>query len=138
MRGELDRAAALADEGVALTRATGYRLGIGWGERLLALIARRRTDHARARALLEQALATFSGASANFEAARTRLLLAEACGDLGDHPAAGRALADARDAFLAQELTRYVGWSETLAVALGVRGPSDPAGATRERLPRWA
>jgi hypothetical protein len=52
MRDELDRAAALADEGVALTRATGYRLGIGWGERLLALIARRRTDHARARALL--------------------------------------------------------------------------------------
>ncbi|MGH7389481.1 MAG: hypothetical protein ACREM3_08480 [Candidatus Rokuibacteriota bacterium] len=37
--GDVDRAARLAEEGLALTRATGYRAGIGCGERLLGLIA---------------------------------------------------------------------------------------------------
>jgi len=82
MRGDVDRAARLAEEGLGFTRDTGYRLGLGWAERLRALIAQRRGDRLHARVLFEQALATFTAIHAVYEAARTRLLLGELCAAL--------------------------------------------------------
>ncbi|HEY7521478.1 MAG TPA: BTAD domain-containing putative transcriptional regulator [Methylomirabilota bacterium] len=129
MRGDVDQAAKLAEEGFALTRETRYLLSLGWGERLLALIARTRGDQPAARALLQQALATFTAISAQFEAARTQLLLAEVCGALDDMGAAERALASARAGFTALKIPKYAHWTEALGA--GARPPDD-------RLPRWA
>jgi DNA-binding SARP family transcriptional activator/tetratricopeptide (TPR) repeat protein len=127
MRGDVDRAAKLAEEGFVLTRETRYLLSLGWGERLLALIARRRGDQSAARALLQQALATFTSIGADFEAARTQLLLGDVCAALGDAPAAARALALAGEAFTALKIPSYARW-------IAGRASAAPA----ERLPRWA
>lgn len=136
MGGGIDRAAKLAEEGLVFTRETGYRLSVGWGERLLALIAQARGKRQEALALFEQALATFTAGSARFEAARTRLLLAEVSAALGDRAAAARLLEDAQRAFEVLKIPRYARWAEVLAGRLGASRPGDAMAA--DRIPRWA
>ncbi len=145
MGGDVDRAARLAEEGLALTRATGYRAGIGCGERLLGLIAQRWGNRSEARALLEQALGTFTSVGCGYEAARTRLLLAEVCGALGDSAAATRAVDEAKHAFATLRVPKYTRWAEALAAKLGasrselgVSRPDRPVAAAQDRVPRWA
>jgi DNA-binding SARP family transcriptional activator/tetratricopeptide (TPR) repeat protein len=137
MQGDVDRAAKLAEEGCALTRDTHYLLSRGWGERLLALIAQTRGDQPGARALLEQALATFGSISADFEAARTRLLLAKVCAALGDRAAAAEAITLARDGFRTLKIPKYARSAEAFAAELGVSRPDGPVAPPQDRLPRW-
>jgi tetratricopeptide (TPR) repeat protein len=133
MCGAVDRAAKLAEEGLALARETGYRLSVGWAERLLGLIARARGSDEVALGFLEQALATFTVGSARFEAARTRLLLAELTARLGDAAGATRRLDEARCAFSALRIPTYLAWTETLANRLGTGAPRNA-----DWMPRWA
>lgn len=132
LEGDVDHAERVGKEGLALTRETRYGLGIGWGQRLLGLIARMRSDAENARLGLEEALATFVSIGAGFEAARTRLLLAEVLW-ARDEAAATRLVAEARKAFEALAVPRYVRWSNVLAA-----GPHGPSAGADVRLPRWA
>jgi DNA-binding SARP family transcriptional activator len=137
MQGDADRATKLAEEGLAHTRQTGYRLGVGWGERLLALIARRQGRSEEARSHLEQALATFTASHAGFEAARTRLLLGELYAELGDADAAAALLDEARQAFARLGIPKYARWAEWQAGQS--RGSAAAPDTSRpERVPRWA
>lgn len=137
MQGDADRATKLAEEGLAHTRQTGYRLGVGWGERLLALIARRQGRSEEARSHLEQALATFTAAHAGFEAARTRLLLGELHAELGDADAAAALLDEAHRAFARLGIPKYARWAEWQAGQS--RGSAAAPDTSRpERVPRWA
>ncbi len=56
-QGDDARAAALGEEGLALSRQMGYKLGIGHSLHTLAVVARRRGDDVRAAALGEESLA---------------------------------------------------------------------------------
>ena len=71
-------AAARAEEALALTRATGFRLGVGCAERALARVALARRARSEARRRLEAAAETFAAVGAAVDLATTRGLLATA------------------------------------------------------------
>lgn len=100
LRGEPDAARAAAREGIAITHASNYLYGRGWGERVLARIERGGADPQAAEAMLRTALATFDGMGAPFEAARTRQELAQWLAVDG-RVADARVLAEAARAMLA-------------------------------------
>jgi hypothetical protein len=76
---EADLAAAgdFAAQGADITRHAGYVYGLGWAQRVQARIADASGDESAAEARLNEAIATFDGMGAPFEAARTRVELGE-------------------------------------------------------------
>jgi DNA-binding SARP family transcriptional activator len=91
--GDLLAARAFAERGAQITRDANYRYGLGWAQRVQSRIARAGGERGEAEDRLAQAIATFQGMGAPFEAARTRIELAE----LLEHerPAQARTLAQA-------------------------------------------
>jgi hypothetical protein len=73
-----------------------------------------------ARAALTEALEGFAAIDSRFEAARTRLDLAELEHARGDAAAATAQLAEARASFVALRVPHYVERAEALAARLGL------------------
>jgi DNA-binding NtrC family response regulator/tetratricopeptide (TPR) repeat protein len=91
--GDVEAAAALADEALALGREVGFAYAVGVALRALGDARAVAGDHAGAVSRFEEALGTFEAMGARFEAARTRLALADAHRQGGDR---AEALAHAR------------------------------------------
>jgi tetratricopeptide (TPR) repeat protein len=75
--GDLPAARECAERGAALTCEAGYRYGLGWARRVQSRVATAGGNRREAEDRLIQAIATFDGMGAPFEAARTRIELAE-------------------------------------------------------------
>jgi tetratricopeptide (TPR) repeat protein len=114
--GDLDGAEAAARAGLETTTAAGYPFGVAWARRTLGRIARALGDRAGSATLLGESLAAFESIGARFEAARTRLAIAEAI-DVG---AARAHLAAARAAFGALGAPRWDERARALETALAV------------------
>jgi len=124
-QGDANGARELAGQSAQITRAAGYVYGLGWSQRVQGRVARAAGDMAGARADLEDAIRTFEGMGAPFEAARTRLELGELLESTAFLPEA-RALGKAAlDALAALGLDRFA----TKARGLLARLDSVPAAA---------
>src|SRR5262249_39944340 len=75
--GDVARARETAGRALALSQADGAPLNIGLAQRALGRIGRAQGDLDEAERLLCQALGTFTACGAQFEAARTRMDVAE-------------------------------------------------------------
>jgi DNA-binding SARP family transcriptional activator len=118
--GDVERARAAAEEALAMARAGGWPVAIGYAERAVgrvALITGRLDD---AEGALERALLTFATAEAWAQAARTRVVLARLRAARGDRDAAATELRAAREAFEQVRAPRLVASVRRLAAELGV------------------
>jgi DNA-binding NtrC family response regulator/tetratricopeptide (TPR) repeat protein len=99
LKGQLDRARALARESLDLLTGTGYRHGDGCVRRLLGSVALDAGDLAQAEPDLDAALGIFGSIPEPYEQARTHLSLAEIADRRSDRPRAARHLRSAVDLF---------------------------------------
>jgi hypothetical protein len=76
-QGRLDTAQALGQQGLTLSRTAAHRLGIGWAQRVLGLIAQATGSPTAAWSYGQDALATFASIPARCDMGQTHLLLAE-------------------------------------------------------------
>jgi hypothetical protein len=93
---------------------------MGFAHRIAGRIARDRGLVLEASSQLRQALEIFEGASAVFEAARTRLDLAEVAAQRGDRTEALGELTAAAKTFRSLGTTAYSDRTATLAASLGL------------------
>ncbi len=105
-------------EGLDVTRTAGYAFGIGFARRLVARIALASGDLPEALHGFGEALETFAGIGARFEAARTQLELGALAEVRGDFSAAATHAREALRAFTALGAPVYVERARTLAVRL--------------------
>jgi DNA-binding SARP family transcriptional activator len=122
LRGDVDRARAVATRALEQTTATGHRYGRGEAARALGRLEAATGDPAAAEARLAEALAAFAGMEADFEAARTHVALAEVRRKRGDGAGAAAALAEARVLFDRLGLAREVDAVDRLAAAPAAAG----------------
>jgi tetratricopeptide (TPR) repeat protein len=116
--GDLVNARDAAARGAAITDQAAYRYGLGWALRVQGRIARATGDCSEAQTRLLQAVATFDEMGAPFEAARTRVELAEMLE--GERPDQARALARQGLAGLnALNLVRHATRAKTLLARIG-------------------
>jgi DNA-binding NarL/FixJ family response regulator len=97
--GETDAAAAAARELPDLASVTRSPIVAALGQRARAAVHLAQGAPAEALPLLREALGTWVRARAPYEEARTRVLLADACRELGDRESAGRETDAARAVF---------------------------------------
>ena len=93
---------------------------MGYAERALGAIARTQGDFDQARSYFSRSVKIFAGADTRFQAARARLLLAEALHAGGEQTSASFQLKEARDAFRLLRVPLYVERAERLAKDLGL------------------
>jgi tetratricopeptide (TPR) repeat protein len=74
---QLEPAYHLALQGLEMSQETSYPYGIGVAQRVLGRIAQAMGDYPSAAQYLQEALRTFTTLQAQYEIARTHLLLAE-------------------------------------------------------------
>jgi ATP/maltotriose-dependent transcriptional regulator MalT len=80
--GDYDRAEAMLDESLALSREGGYREGVGWALNQLGVVAYRRGDLQRSERLLEESLAVHKDLGDMGRVASVLEALAETAGAL--------------------------------------------------------
>ena len=117
--GQLERAHARAREALEITRTTRSLYGVGLALRALGRIQLAAGAPAEATATLEEALATFEGMQARYDAARVWLHLGEAACAAGDLGAAAEHWARARRRFVDLDIPRWVERADALARTLG-------------------
>jgi tetratricopeptide (TPR) repeat protein len=110
--GRVESARDLLLRGLEISREKGY---VAWGIRGLGRLARSQGDLATAERQLTEAAQVFREVGARFEAARTRLDLAELARARGDLHAAARTAAEARDVFQALGVPSYASRASALA-----------------------
>jgi hypothetical protein len=116
--GDLAGAHDLAARGETIAGQAGYRYALGWAQRVRSRIARAAGDRSEAARRLEQAIATFDGMGAPFEAARTRVEFAELLAQ--GHPTQARCQAQAGLAgLLSLQLTRHSARVQALLEQIG-------------------
>ncbi len=120
LQGRLDEAAGFVERGIQTATRVGYSYGMGFGHRIAGRLARDRGAEPEASSQLRQALEIFERASAVFEAARTRLDLAEIAARRGDRAEARNELTAAARAFQSLGTTVYTNRTTTLATSLGL------------------
>ena len=116
--GALDVAAGFVERGLEVATRAQYGYAVGFAQRVGARITRDRGDVAQGLCALQRAVDTFDRIGAGFEAARSRLDVAEAAAGAGDRKRAGREIEAARTAF----------------ESLGVDAYRDQAAALAQRL----
>jgi DNA-binding NtrC family response regulator/tetratricopeptide (TPR) repeat protein len=107
LRGEVDRARELARQGQEIAAGVGFGYAVAWARRTLGRLARAGGDPAAAGRDLQEALGTFTGIGARFEAARTHLDLADLARTASDREAALRHAGAARTLFAALRVPLY-------------------------------
>jgi class 3 adenylate cyclase/tetratricopeptide (TPR) repeat protein len=113
--GRVDQASLLAQEALDIAGETRFGYGAGLAQRALGRIARQVGSAGEAADWLGQALATFSGLEARFEAGRSHLDLAALAQQRGDDEAAASHLGLAIDLFRELGAGRYLQRAEQLA-----------------------
>ncbi len=116
--GDLSTGMRLAQEGLERGQADGAPFLVGLAERALGRIARMSGDPTRSEAHFTRALATFLSGQAVFEAARTRLDLAQALATRGDWDAAQAHLTEAVTVFSNAGAAQRVAEARELAASL--------------------
>jgi DNA-binding SARP family transcriptional activator len=114
-RGDRRRARALAEESLAVLRESRSDYWLQLTRRMLGRIARAEGALDEAESALAQALEGLAAIGSRFEAARTRLDLAELEHARGQTAAAAAHLAAARETFVALQVPRYVERADALA-----------------------
>ena len=120
LQGRLDEAAGFVERGIQNATRVGYAYAMGFAHRIAGRIARDRGLVPEASSQLRQALEIFERASAVFEAARTRLDLAEVAAQRGDRAEALGELTAAAKTFRSLGTTAYGDRTATLAASLGL------------------
>ncbi len=120
MAGDVERARASAEEALAITRAGGWGVAVGYAERAVGRVALATGRLEDAEAALERALLTFAAIEARAQVARTRMVLAELRAARGDRRAAAVELHAAFEFAEQMRAPRLVESTLRLAVALGV------------------
>jgi DNA-binding SARP family transcriptional activator len=118
--GDVERARVSVEEALAITRAGGWPVAIGYAERAEGRVALAEGRLEDAEAALERALLTFATIEARAQAARTRVFLAELRAARGDTHAAAAELRAALELFEQMRAPRLVAAARRLAVELGV------------------
>ena len=118
--GDLSQATQLAQKAQSTAAEIKWPVAMGYAERALGAIARTQGDFAQARSYFSQSVKIFAGADTRFQAARARLLLAEALHAGGEQTSASFQLKEARDAFRLLRVPLYVERAERLAKDLGL------------------
>ena len=118
--GQLDRAEAVARDGLRLATATGFAVGAGWAHLVLGRVAGARGDDAAAAASYDAALEIFAATRSRYESARTHLDLAAAQRARGDVEATRRHLCEAYAVFAELGVSRYGEYVEGLTRTWGV------------------
>ena len=117
-RGDVERARALAADGLRVTEAIGYRYGLGWAQRALGRIALASGEAADAAEHLGRAHETFTAIEARHEVARTHLDLARLARARRDQDAVKRHLETATRLFETLRLPRWLDHARQLAATL--------------------
>jgi len=117
--GRLEKARALGEQGLALSRDAGYPHSIGYAEGSLGRTALAAGSLSDAASHLQRALEIFSVNGARFEVARTRLDLAHLAHARGDLCAAIAQASQARHEFTTVNAAVYIGRAEELLDRLG-------------------
>src|SRR5262245_46589363 len=133
-RGDRGRARALAEESLAILREGRFDFWLELTKRRLGRIAWAEGAVADAESSLTQALEGFAAIGSRFEAARTRLDLADLEHARGHAAAATAHLVAARETFIALDVPYYVERADALA-APSAPGPGVP-GTPPDRLRR--
>ena len=120
VQGNLDKAHALALQGLQIAEDTQYRYVVGWLQRTLGLIAQARDTLEEAQGCLEAALQTFTTLTAQFEMGRTHLDLAALAQAQGNLAVATMHLHTAYGFFETLRVPRYSERTAQLTRALGV------------------
>ena len=118
--GDLSQATQLAQKAQSTAAEIKWPVAMGYAERALGAIARTQGDFAQARSYFSRSVKIFAGADTRFQAARARLLLAEALHAGGEQTSASFQLKEARDAFRLLRVPLYVERAERLAKDLGL------------------
>jgi tetratricopeptide (TPR) repeat protein len=120
MRSDLERAHALALQGVEIARDVQFAYGVGLGQRALGRIAQARGALAEAATCLTEALQGFAAIQARFDMGRLHLDLAALTHTQGHPQAVAMHLTEAYALFTALQVPRYVEHTVQLAGACGV------------------
>ena len=121
IKGDLERAAALASRAHTAAVVGGFSVAVGYAERVLALVAMARGDRTEGESQLRRAIQTFASVDARCQVARSRLALAEVLAARDARDEAREELRSARDAFRQMQAACLVERAERLAGAVGVR-----------------
>jgi tetratricopeptide (TPR) repeat protein len=118
--GDVALARASVEEALAITRAGGWPVAVGYAERAMGRVALAQGRLEEAGAALERALLTFAASEARAQVARTRVVLAELRAARGERDAAAAELRAARALFEQLQAPCLVDAAGRLAAALGV------------------
>ncbi len=119
LEGRLDRAEALAGDGLRIGAEARFGVAVGWAQQALGRVARARADLTGAAARLEEALATFTAIHSRYECARTHVDLAIVRWERAERDAARRHLEEAHTLFATLGVPRYRDRVEQIAVQWG-------------------
>jgi DNA-binding SARP family transcriptional activator len=125
--GDVERARDAAEEALAIARAGGWPVAIGYAERAVGRIALTTGRLDEAEGALERALLTFAASEARAQAARTRVVLAEVRAARGDRRAAAVELDAARELFEQMRAPRLAAATRRLADGLGLGSAPTPS-----------
>jgi DNA-binding NtrC family response regulator/tetratricopeptide (TPR) repeat protein len=123
LNGDVARARELAEHGLAVARAGGYRAALGFAERFLGRVLQAEGRLPEARRQLAEALRSFEESEARFEVGRTHLALAEVARALGDSEAAAGHVEAAASVFQALGVPAYASRAAELARRLDLPLP---------------
>jgi tetratricopeptide (TPR) repeat protein len=123
--GEFDRARSVLKEALDVATEVQFPVGTAYAFRALGRIAMTNGNLGEAEVLFGKSLETFSDIGALFEAARSRLNLAELAHQQGDLTNAVEHITRARTTFFDRRLAKHVERAERLATELGL--PLPPA-----------
>jgi class 3 adenylate cyclase/tetratricopeptide (TPR) repeat protein len=129
VQGDLDKAHALALQGLQIADDTQYRYVVGWLQRTLGRIAQASDSLEEAQRCLAEALRTFIALTAQFEMGRTHLDLAALAQAQGNLAVATTHLHTAHGLFETLQVPHYVERTAQLARALGVASEVIPTPA---------
>ena len=115
-----EHARAIGAQALAIARAGGWGVAIGYAERAVGRLALTLGELDDAEAALERAVRTFADIEARAQVARSHVLLAELRAARGDHAAAAAELRAARQLFTSMRAPRLVERTQRLAGQLGV------------------
>jgi exonuclease VII small subunit len=130
-KGDAGRAGDLGAQALAIARAGGWGVAIGYAERAVGRVALAAGQLDEAEAAINRSLSTFAEGEALAQAARSRLPLAEIRVARGDPEAAAAELTAAQQTFAQMHAPILVERARRLAQDLGVALEVEP----RETMP---
>jgi tetratricopeptide (TPR) repeat protein len=117
---ELEKALDVVQQGLVISRDSGFQIGVGWAQQVLARIAHQRGNVIAATAYLAQARETFTALHSRYELGRTSSDMALVAHTAGDRAGAVMHLNAAHQVFVALHIPKYIERVSRLAHDLGI------------------